>query len=246
MGEIERSLPTGPRLLAQFCSFFFLPHFDPGRKQDSNQFHVFLFFQFLNIVTSYMQVWQFRFWSKWSLISYLDSGASIASSTKFLPVKRYFSFQLAKKPFNMTLICFIFLLLMNRFKKKTVVWTSHICAQMTEKPEQFRRFIDRKITIFTLGLQNADIDSPQLISKEANTFHRLKWLSHRVSCSPKWRFCTTWLTSCQESILATNCAARTYSVAESSTSNNGVVMPIYQIYIEISVGTVVRKKRCRL
>ena len=37
---------------------------------------------------------------------------------------------------------------------------------MTEKPEQFRRFIDRKITIFTLGLQNADIDSPQLISKE--------------------------------------------------------------------------------
>ena len=107
-----------PGYLPSSVLFFFLPHFDPGRKQDSNQFHVFLFFHFLNIVTSYMQVWQFRFWSKWSLISYLDSGASIASSTKFLPVKRYFSFQLAKKPFNMTLICFIFLLLMNRFFKK--------------------------------------------------------------------------------------------------------------------------------
>ena len=129
IGEIERSLPTGPRLLAQFCSFFcfFLPHFDLGRKQDSNQFHVFLFFHFLNIVTSYMKVWQFRFWSKWSLISYLDSGASIASSTKFLPVKTYFSSQQAKKPFNMTLICFIFLLLMHRFFKNSCLNVSYLC-----------------------------------------------------------------------------------------------------------------------
>ena len=125
IGEIERSLPTGPRLLAQFC--FFLPHFDLGRKQDANQFHVFLFFHFLNIVTSYMKVWQFGFWSKWSLISYLDSGASIASSTKFLPVKRYFSFQLAKKPFNMTLSCFIFLLLIHRFFKNSCLNASYLC-----------------------------------------------------------------------------------------------------------------------
>ena len=183
-----------------FFFFFFLPHFDPGRKQDSNQFHVFLFFHFLNIVTSYMKVWPFRFWSKWSVISYLDSGANIASSTKFLPVKRYFSSQLAKKPLNKTLICFIFLLLMHRFLK-TVVWTPHICAKMIENPKQFPRFTDRKITIFTLGLQNADIDSLQLISqavqkrkpgtRQAKTFHCLKWLSQRVSCSPAWRFCTT-------------------------------------------------------
>ena len=177
--------------------------------------------------------------------------ANIASSTKFLPIKRYFSCQLAKKPFNMTLICFIFLLLMHKFLK-TVVWTPHICAKMTENPKQFRRFIDRKITIFTLGLQNADIDSLQLISqvaqkrnsgtRQAKTFHCLKWLSQRVSCSPTWRFCTTWLTSCQESIVATNCAARAHSIGESSTNNNGVVTPIYQLYIGISVGSVVRKE----
>ena len=104
----------------------FLPHFDPGRKQDSNQFHVFLFFHFLNVVTSYMKVWQFRSWCKWSLISYLDSGASIASSTKFLPVKRYFSSQLAKKPFNGTLICFTFLLLMHRFLKNRCLNASYL------------------------------------------------------------------------------------------------------------------------
>ena len=71
---------------------------------------------------------------------------------------------------------------------------------MTENPKQFPRFIDRKITIFTLGLQNADIDSLQLVShvvqrnpetRQAKTLHRLKWLSQRVSCSPAWRFCTT-------------------------------------------------------
>ena len=126
IGEIERSLPTRPRLLAQFCSFF-LPHFDPGRNQDSNQFHVFLFFHFLNIVTSYMKVWQFRFWSKWSLISYLDSGAGIASSTKFLRVKRYFSSQQAKKPFNMTLICFILVLVMHRFLQNSCLNALYLC-----------------------------------------------------------------------------------------------------------------------
>ena len=71
---------------------------------------------------------------------------------------------------------------------------------MPENPKQFRRFIDRKITTFTLGLQNADIDSLQLVSqvvqrnpgtRQAKTLHRLKWLSQRVSCSPAWRFCTT-------------------------------------------------------
>ena len=81
--------------------YFFLPHFDRGRKQDSNQFHVFLFFHFLNIVTSYMKVWQFRFWSKWSLITYLDSGASIASSTKFLPIRQeVFQFSTSKDTFQ--------------------------------------------------------------------------------------------------------------------------------------------------
>ena len=34
----------------------------------------------------------------------------------------------------------------------------HICSKMTENPKQFRRFTDRKITIFTLGLQNANIN----------------------------------------------------------------------------------------
>ena len=124
--------PAPGYLPSSVLFFFFLPHFDPGRKQDSNQFHVFLFFHFLNIVTSYMKVWQFRFWSKWSLISYLDSGASIASSTKFLPVKRYFSFQLAKKPFNMTLICFIFLLLMHRFLKNSCLNVSYLCSDDRE------------------------------------------------------------------------------------------------------------------
>ena len=127
IGERGLCPPTPGYLPSSVLFFFFLPHFDPGRKQDSNQFHVFLFFHFLNIVTSYMKVWQFRFWSKWSLISYLDSGASIASSTKFLPVKRYFSFQLAKKPFNMTLICFIFLLLMHRFFKNSCLNASYLC-----------------------------------------------------------------------------------------------------------------------
>ena len=48
-------------------------------------------------------------WSRWSFIhSYLDSGSSIASSTKFLPVKRHFSSQVTKKTFNMTLICLFF------------------------------------------------------------------------------------------------------------------------------------------
>ena len=115
-----------PQATCPVLLFFFLPHFDPGRKQDWNQFHVFLFFHFLNIVTSYMKVWQFRFWCKWSLISYLDSGASIASSTKFLPVKRYFSSQLAKKPFNGTLICFTFLLLMHRFSKNRCLNASYL------------------------------------------------------------------------------------------------------------------------
>lgn len=113
VGEIETSWPTRPRLLAQLCCFLFFAWFRSWKKARFKS------------ISRFLVLCIFCLWSRWSFIhSYLDSGSSIASSTKFLPVKRHFSSQVTKKTFNMTLICFIFLLLMHRFFKNSC---SYLC-----------------------------------------------------------------------------------------------------------------------
>ena len=147
----------------------------------------------------------------------------------------------------MTLICFIFLLLMHRFFKNSCLNVSYLCWDDRE-PKTVPSFHRQENNNFHLRpperwyrLSTADQLSgtkTQSWHKTSKDLNRLKWLSQRVPCSPAWRLCTTWLTSCQESILSTNYDERAHSVAESSANNNGVVMPKYQLYI------VVRQERC--